>query len=63
MAWDDDAADQFAIIAAELDSIGKRIGTFDTMIAAHALAANCIAFTNNIEHFSRVSGLTVQSWN
>ncbi len=63
VAWDDDAADQFAIIAAELDSIGKRIGTFDTMIAAHALAANCIAFTNNIEHFSRVSGLTVQSWN
>jgi len=62
LAWDDDAADRFAVIAAELDTSGKRIGTFDTMISAHALATNCIAVTNNVEHFSRVSGLSLQNW-
>jgi len=62
LAWDDDAADRFAVIAAELDTSGKRIGTFDTMIAAHALATNSIAVTNNVEHFSRVSGLSLQNW-
>ena len=38
LPWDDVAADRFATIAAELERAGRLIGTFDTMIAAHALA-------------------------
>ena len=62
LPWDDDAADHFAIIAAELDAGGRRIGTFDTMIAAHALATAAVVVTNNVEHFSRVPGLAVENW-
>jgi tRNA(fMet)-specific endonuclease VapC len=62
LPWDDEAAERFARIAAELDAAGKRIGTFDTMIAAHALAAGAVLVTNNLEHFSRVAGLTIANW-
>ena len=60
--WDDAAADRFATIAAELDAAGNRIGTFDTMIAAQALATNTVVVTNNVEHFSRVRGIRIENW-
>jgi tRNA(fMet)-specific endonuclease VapC len=62
LPWDNPAADRFATIAAELERAGRHIGTFDAMIAAHALAADAVIVTNNVEHFSRVSGLTLQNW-
>ena len=62
LAWDDDAADRFAKLAADLDANGERIGTFDTMLAAHALATDRVMVTNNLEHFSRVSGLAIENW-
>ena len=62
LAWDETAADQFAIVAAELDLAGRRIGPFDTMIAAHALATGATLVTNNTAHFSQVSGLRVENW-
>jgi tRNA(fMet)-specific endonuclease VapC len=62
LPWDNEAAERFGRIAAELDAAGKRIGTFDTMIAAHAVAAGTVIVTNNVEHFSRVFDLTVENW-
>ena len=62
LPWDDEAAERFASIAAELDASGRRIGTFDTMIAAHALATGAVVVTNNVEHFSRVTGVAVENW-
>ncbi len=38
------------------------IGTLDTMIAAHALALNCVMVTNNTREFSRVPGLRLENW-
>jgi tRNA(fMet)-specific endonuclease VapC len=34
----------------------------DTMIAAHALALSATLVTNNVRHFRRVKGLSVQNW-
>jgi len=62
LPWEHEAADRFARIAAELDAAGQRIGTFDTMIAAHALATGTVVVTNNIDHFSRVSGIRIENW-
>jgi predicted nucleic acid-binding protein len=43
-------------------AVPREIGTFDTMIAAHASATSTIIVTNNVEHFSRVSGLRLENW-
>jgi tRNA(fMet)-specific endonuclease VapC len=32
------------------------------LIAAHALAANCVLVTANVQEFSRVRGLKVENW-
>ena len=62
LPWDDAAADRFATIAAELERAGRLIGTLDTMIAAHALATSAVMVSNNVEHFSRVTGLNLENW-
>lgn len=59
---DDEAADRFGLIAADLANTGKRIGRFDTMIAVHAVATGMVIVTNNVAHFSRVPGATVENW-
>ncbi|HEX7379487.1 MAG TPA: type II toxin-antitoxin system VapC family toxin [Pirellulales bacterium] len=46
----------------ELETKGLPIGSMDTLIAAHALALNATLVSNNLAHFSRVSGLTVVTW-
>ncbi len=62
VGWDESAADRFAIIAGDLNLAGQRIGPFDTMIAAHALAIDATLVTNDVAHFSGVSGLSVENW-
>lgn len=46
----------------ELETAGLSIGSLDTLIAAHALALSATLVSNNLSHFSRVSGLVVISW-
>jgi tRNA(fMet)-specific endonuclease VapC len=60
--FDQAAADRFAIVAAALARRGEPIGTFDTLIAAHALSLGSIFVTNNAKHFGRVAGLRTESW-
>jgi tRNA(fMet)-specific endonuclease VapC len=44
----------------KLESEGQKIGGFDMLIAATALAYNLTLFTNNIREFNRVPGLKVE---
>ena len=46
----------------ELEEAGQAIGAMDLLIAAHALALSATLVTNNLEHFRRVSGLSVTGW-
>lgn len=62
LPFDDTAADQFGIIAAELGRRGTPIGEFDVLIAAHALAVDATLVTNNTKHFSRVAELVLENW-
>jgi tRNA(fMet)-specific endonuclease VapC len=56
------AADRFAVVAASLARRGEPIGTFDTLMAAHALSLGVTFVTNNLKHFKRVVGLKSESW-
>jgi tRNA(fMet)-specific endonuclease VapC len=49
-------------IDADLAKQGLRIGPYDTLIAAIALAHNCILVTHNISEFSRIIGLRIEDW-
>ena len=58
---DDDAAIVFGALSARLRSEGKRIGDFDQVIAAIALACDRVIVTRD-GHFSEVPGLVVVGW-
>jgi len=60
--FDAHAADCYGAIRAELEKIGKPIGSLDFMIAAHAQSLNIILVTNNTKEFSRVKGLAIENW-
>jgi tRNA(fMet)-specific endonuclease VapC len=60
--FDQPAAERFAAVAASLARRGEPIGTFDTLIAAHALSLEATLVTNNSRHFGRVVGLRTENW-
>ncbi len=62
VAFDQVAADRFAAVATSRARRGEPIGTFDTLMAAHALSLGLTFVTNNLKHFARVAGLKAESW-
>ena len=56
------AASRFATVAAALARRGEPIGTFDTLMAAHALSLRLTFVTNNTRHFRRIVGLETENW-
>lgn len=46
----------------ELEARGVSIGSLDLLIAAHALALDATLVSNNLAHFSRVTGLKTVNW-
>lgn len=60
--FDQAAADRFAPVANALARRGEPIGTFDTLLAAHALSRGLTFVTNNLTHFRRVAGLKTANW-
>lgn len=49
-------------VANALAKKGEPIGTFDTLIAAHAWSCGVTLVTNNTRHFTRVTGLKLANW-
>jgi tRNA(fMet)-specific endonuclease VapC len=62
VAFDQRAADRFATVATSLARRGTPIGSFDTLMAAHALSLGLTFVTNNTHHFSRIAGLNTENW-
>ena len=62
LPFDRAAADRFGSVANALARRGEPIGTFDTLIAAHALSLGLTLVTNNAKHFQRVAGLKTANW-
>lgn len=60
--WDAPADRVYGDIRADLYKRGQPIGSNDLLIAAHALALDCILVTDNEREFSRVPGLLIENW-
>ncbi len=64
-AFDDAAAHHTGIVRAFLSNLkpnAQPIGTYDALLAGHALALGAVFVTHNTAEFSRVPGLTVEDW-
>ena len=61
-AWDAPADQVYGEIRADLHKRGQPIGGNDLLIAAHALALDCILVTDNVGELSRVPGLRIENW-
>lgn len=60
--WDDAAAAKYGPTAANLQRLGRPVGTMDALIAAHALALDAVLVTHNLRHFGHIPGLRVEDW-
>lgn len=61
-SFDDEAAEIYGIIRADLSAKGTPIGPNDLIIASIALHNNLILITHNTREFERVSGLRIEDW-
>jgi tRNA(fMet)-specific endonuclease VapC len=62
LEFDEGSAWAYGKVRTESLKAGKDIGVMDSLIAAHALSQDLILVTNNIKHFSNVSGLKLENW-
>lgn len=62
LPFDDRAAGHYGLIRAVLEHAGTPIGANDLLIAATALAHDCILVTRNTGEFARVPGLRIETW-
>lgn len=60
--WTEAAASEYADVRAQLEGTGRPIGDMDMLIAASAIAGGFVLVTNNVRHFQRIDGLTVENW-
>jgi tRNA(fMet)-specific endonuclease VapC len=52
----------YGTVRARLEQAGKPIGANDLLIAAQALALDCVLVTDNVKEFARVKQLRVENW-
>ena len=63
LVWDEDAAEQHALIRANAKTQGRSAGVFDIMIAAHARALGATLVTSDAAIGNLgVDGLQVVDW-
>jgi tRNA(fMet)-specific endonuclease VapC len=60
--FNDEDAEIYGIIRADLEKKGQIIGPYDMQIAAQAIVRNFILVTNNIKEFSRIKKLKLENW-
>ena len=59
---DEAVADRSGEVGADLHDRGTTLATPDLLIGATALVHDLAMVTNNVQHFTRVPGLTVVDW-
>jgi tRNA(fMet)-specific endonuclease VapC len=62
LPFDEDAAENFARLKAELKRDGNLIDDMDLMIASICIDADYVLVTNNTKHFSRIEDLKIENW-
>jgi tRNA(fMet)-specific endonuclease VapC len=62
LPYGDEAAQYYGELRANLEKQGTPIGSFDMLIAAHALSIPCTLVTNNEKEFIRIPNLKIVNW-
>jgi tRNA(fMet)-specific endonuclease VapC len=62
LPFDVQAAREAARVRATLESVGRPIGPYDTLLAGQAIASGLTLVTSNVAEFRRVAGLTIEDW-
>jgi len=62
LPFDDRAAEAYGRIRATLKKAGTPIGPNDLLIAAIAVAHNCILVSHNTKEFKRITELVLKDW-
>lgn len=62
LPFDDQSAQNYAIIRADLQSKGTPIGGNDLLIAAIAMTHNLILISHNLREFQRIADLAIEDW-
>lgn len=62
LSLNNDVAEHYSDIRANLEKMGKPIGNNDLWIAAHARALDAILVTNNLREFDRIPNLKKENW-
>lgn len=62
LVFDDDCAEHYAVIRADLAARGTPIGPNDTLISAIAVTHGAILVTRNQREFQRVEQLKLEIW-
>lgn len=62
LPFSDAAAECYAEIRAQLETGGTPIGAMDMLIAAAAKSVGAVLVTNNVRHFSKIDGLSIEDW-
>jgi tRNA(fMet)-specific endonuclease VapC len=62
LPFDDNDAEVFGLIRADLEKRGQIIGPYDMQIAAQAVSRELILVTNNVGEFSRIKELKIENW-
>ena len=61
-SFDKNSARVFGVLKAVLSKSGTIVADMDLMIASIAIANDEILISNNLKHFRKIEGLTVESW-
>ncbi len=62
LPYGDSAAQCYGSIRSRLETQGLPIGPLDMLIAAHAIALDCILVTNNTREFDRIENFRTEDW-
>jgi len=62
LPFDDNDAEVFGLIRADLEKRGQVIGSYDMQIAAQAISNDLILVTNNTGEFERIKNLKLENW-
>jgi tRNA(fMet)-specific endonuclease VapC len=59
--WGSDAAAAYGALRARQERLGKKLGPYDTQIAAHAVALGAVLVSHD-SAFRRIPNLRVENW-
>ena len=62
LPFNDQAAEEYGRVRAQVERQGEPIGPYDLMIASIAPANNVTLVTHNTREFGRISGLQIEDW-